>query len=117
MRPLRANPPVALREHVADHYDLRGPRPSCHRPPAPWRPQCPGALEAAIAEALANDAAHLRAVRQALDRHRHARELPPPLAVALPEDPRLRTLSVRPHPLRDYDALHPESPDEHEPQS
>ena len=76
----------------------------------------PSALEAAIAEALASDSAHLGAVRHALDRQRHARALPPPLAVALPEDPRLRTLSVRPHPLSDYDALHPQSPDEHEPE-
>ncbi len=76
----------------------------------------PGALEAAIAEALAHDSAHLGAVRQALDRQRHARALPPPLAVALPEDPRLRTLTVRPHPLREYDALQPEATDAHEPQ-
>jgi transposase len=75
----------------------------------------PGALEAAIAEALANDSAHLGAVRQLLDRQRHARALPPPLAVALPEDPRLRTLCVRPHPLADYDTLHPDTTDEHEP--
>jgi transposase len=76
----------------------------------------PSALEAAIAEALSHDSAHLGAVRQALDRQRHARALPPPLAVALPEDPRLRTLTVRPHPLREYDALQPEATDAHEPQ-
>ena len=28
---------------------------------------------------------------------------------ALPDDPRLRTLSVRPHDLADYDRLHDES--------
>lgn len=31
---------------------------------------------------------------------------PPPLPLALPDDPRLRSLSVRPHNLADYDRLH-----------
>ena len=48
------------------------------------------ALEAAIAAALAEDAAHLGAVRHFIDAHAHARGQRPPLAVALPEDPRLR---------------------------
>jgi transposase len=44
------------------------------------------ALEAAIAAALAEDAAHLGAVRHFIDRHAHARGKPPPIAVALPKD-------------------------------
>ena len=69
------------------------------------------ALEAAIGAALTEDAAHLGAVRHFIDQHAHARDEPPPIALALPE--RLRTLNVRPHPLSDYDHLSPENPDEH----
>jgi transposase len=63
------------------------------------------ALEAAIAAALAEDAAHLAAVRHFIDAHAHARGQRPPLAVALPNDQRLRELSVRAQPLSDYDRL------------
>jgi hypothetical protein len=63
------------------------------------------ALEAAIAAALAEDAAHLGAVRHFIDHHHNARRKPPPIAVTLPEDPRVRTLSVRPQPLSDYEQL------------
>ena len=42
------------------------------------------ALEAAIAAALAEDAAHLGAVRHFIDQHAHARGQRPPIAVALP---------------------------------
>ncbi|HUL64618.1 MAG TPA: IS21 family transposase [Burkholderiaceae bacterium] len=62
------------------------------------------ALEAAIAAALAEDAAHLGAVRHFIDQHAHARGQRPPIAVALPEDPRL-PLSVQPQPLSDYHQL------------
>jgi len=72
------------------------------------------ALEAAIAAALAEDAAHLAAVRHFIDAHAHARGQRPPLAVALPNDPRLRELSVRTQPLTDYDRLTRE-PHEHDP--
>jgi transposase len=73
------------------------------------------ALEAAIAAALAEDAAHLGAVRHFVDRHAHARGQPPPIAVALPDDPRLHALSVRSHPLSDYEQLSTASTDEREP--
>jgi len=63
-------------------------------------------LEAAIAEALGRGVAHPNAVRLALERRREARDQPPPLAVTLPDDPRLRNLTVRPHTLGDYDQLH-----------
>jgi transposase len=70
------------------------------------------ALETAIAAALAEDAAHLGAVRHFIDQHAHARGKPPPIAVVLPKDPRLHALSARAHALSDYEQLTPESPDE-----
>jgi hypothetical protein len=70
------------------------------------------ALEAAIAAALAEDAAHLGAVRHFIDSHAHARGQAPPIAVALPNDPRLHAISVRPHALSDYEQLTTESTDE-----
>ena len=69
----------------------------------------PVALECAIAAALQSDAAYLGGVRHFIDRHRKQSDKPPPLPLALLDDPRLRTLSVRPHDLADYDRLHDES--------
>lgn len=69
------------------------------------------ALEAAIAAALAEDAAHLGAVRHFVDRHAHARAQPPPIAVALPDDPRLHALHVRSHSLAGYAQLTAQSTD------
>lgn len=68
-------------------------------------------LQAAITEALARGVPHPNAVRLSLERRREQREQAPPLAVALPEDKRVRTLVVRPHDLDDYDQLqaHPET--------
>jgi hypothetical protein len=63
------------------------------------------ALEAAIAAALAEDAAHLGAVRHFIDSHAHARGQRPPIAVVLPKDARLHTIDVRPQPLSDYEQL------------
>lgn len=65
-----------------------------------------GALERAIAEALERDTPHLAGVRHLIDQHRHQSGQPPPLALDLPDDPRLRDLHVRPHDLADYDQLH-----------
>ena len=70
------------------------------------------ALEAAIAAALGEDAAHLGAVRHFIDAHAHARGQPPPIAVVLPNDPRLHALSVPTPALRDYEQLTAEHPDE-----
>jgi len=67
------------------------------------------ALEAAIAAALVEDAAHLGAVRHFIDAHAHAAGLRPPIAVSLPKDARIERLSVRPQPLSDYDRLTQES--------
>jgi len=71
-------------------------------------------LEAAIDEALAREVPHPHAVRLALQRRREQRDQPPPLAVALPPDPRVRALVVRPQALSDYDQLQsaPEDTDE-----
>jgi hypothetical protein len=62
-------------------------------------------LEAAIGEALARAVPHPNAVRLALERRRELRDQPPPLAVALPADQRVRDLVVQPHRLGDYDQL------------
>ena len=77
------------------------------------------ALEAAIAAALSEDAAHLGTVRHFIDQHAHARGQRPPIAVALPTDPRL-PLAVQPQPLSDYHQLvttttddEPTDPDPH----
>ena len=63
------------------------------------------ALERAIQATLAQDAVHLGAVRHFIDQHARADTLAPPIAVALPADPRVRDLSVRPHSLHEYDQL------------
>lgn len=71
-------------------------------------------LEATIGEALTRGVPHPNAVRLSLERRREQREQAPPLAVVLPEDPRVRNLVVRPHDLNDYDPLqtHPETDDD-----
>lgn len=71
------------------------------------------ALEAAIVAALAQDAAHLGAVRHFVDTHAQARGQVPPIAVTLPAALRLRALTVRPHPLSDHQHLTAEDPDDH----
>jgi transposase len=72
------------------------------------------ALAQAIEAALAENAAHLSAVRHFIDQHLAARGVPPPIAVTLPKDPRVH-LTVRAHDLREYEQLNQESSDEHEP--
>jgi transposase len=71
------------------------------------------ALEAAIAAALAEDTAHLGAVRHFIDHHAHARGQHPPIAVPLPKDARLQHLSVRAQPLSDYEQLTKDAADEY----
>ena len=71
-----------------------------------------GDLERAIAEALQRDTPHLAGVRHLIDQHRHQTGRPPPLPLALPDDPRLRALHVRPHNLADYDQLNTDNPHE-----
>jgi len=69
------------------------------------------ALDEAIATALARDAPHLGAVRQILDQRRHAKGKPPPVAISLPDDPRVRDLVVKPHALTSYDQIEKEEND------
>jgi len=63
------------------------------------------ALAQAIDSALAENAAHLSAVRHFIDQHRARRGARPPIPVHLPDDPRVRALNVRPHNLIDYEQL------------
>jgi hypothetical protein len=62
-------------------------------------------LEQAIREAIEKDIPHHHAVRQILERKRRAEGRSPTLPVELPDDPRVRELTVRPHTLESYDAL------------
>jgi transposase len=62
-------------------------------------------LEQAIREALEKDIPHHHAVRQILERQRRAEGRSPALPVELPDDPRVRELTVRPHTLESYDTL------------
>jgi len=71
------------------------------------------ALQAAIAAALREQVAHLGAVRHFIDQQRARRGQPPPIAITLPNDPRVRSLTVRPHPLSDYEQLLREKVHEH----
>lgn len=64
-----------------------------------------GDLLAAIDEAIAMDAPHIAAVRQVLDRRRRDAGLGAPVAVDLPDDPRIRDMVVRRPSLAAYDAL------------
>lgn len=63
------------------------------------------ALQEAIQEALHNDVPHLAAIHQILDRRRHQHGQTPPIAIPLPDNPRVRDIVVRPHSLESYDAL------------
>ncbi len=63
------------------------------------------ALESAVQEAVASNTPHLAAVHQILERNRHERGQAPPIAVQLPDDPRVRNVVVKPHSLGAYDEL------------
>jgi transposase len=65
----------------------------------------PARLEVAITEALAKGSPHPHSVRLILERAERDRHSLPPLPVHLPDDPRIRSLAVRPHSLDGYDAL------------
>lgn len=62
-------------------------------------------LELACLEALERGVPHDNAVRQSLERRREARELPPALALALPDNERVRNLTVRQSNLAAYDRI------------
>jgi hypothetical protein len=65
----------------------------------------PAELQAAIKDAIASDTPHPHSVRVALERRREARQMPPPIAVSLPEHVRAKDALVHPHQLDTYDAL------------
>ena len=69
-------------------------------------------LEVAIQEALQRDVPHPNAVRLSLQRRREQRDLPPPLAIPLPDKAKVRNLVVRPHTLTGYDQLDQQEPTE-----
>lgn len=73
-----------------------------------------GAFNDAVDEALANGAHHPAAVAQVLDRRRLEAGAAPPLPIELPDDPRVRGLSVRRHALEDYDTLEGDAEDDDE---
>ena len=66
-----------------------------------------GASELNLALAVVHERGVVRvpAVRQLLEQRRHAKGRTPPLALHLPDDPRVRDLVVTPHSLTTYDAL------------
>jgi transposase len=72
-----------------------------------------GALDDALAGALKAQAPHLAAVRQILEQARHAQAQPPPIAVALPQDSRVRDIVVHPHALTTYDQIRTETENDH----
>ena len=62
-------------------------------------------VESAVQEALRADALHVAAVRQILEQRAQDAGTPPPIAVPLPDDPKVRDLHVQPHDLATYDDL------------
>ena len=62
-------------------------------------------LDEAIREAIDRDIPHHHAVRQILERQSRAEGRKPTLPVTLPDDPRVRDLTIRPHTLESYDRL------------
>jgi hypothetical protein len=62
-------------------------------------------LQVAIIEALDRNVPHPSAVRLALERRRHDRQQPPPVAVNLPEHVQARDVPVRPPRLELYDQI------------
>lgn len=60
----------------------------------------------AITEAIEKRVPHPAAVQQILERTHRAESQPPPVAVGLPDDPRIRDITVTPHDLSTYDRIH-----------
>ncbi len=60
-------------------------------------------LDVALVEINGRELVHVPAIRMLLEQQRHAKGRPAPLAVSLPDDPRVRELVVRPHALTTYD--------------
>lgn len=62
-------------------------------------------MDVALETALARTASSAASVAYILDQRARARKQPPPLDVVLPDDARVRELSVQPHDLSAYDEL------------
>lgn len=62
-------------------------------------------LEAAMQDALTAGVPHPNTVRISLDRRLEEKNLPPPLAIPLPDDDRVRDMVIRPHSLDTYRLL------------
>jgi len=62
-------------------------------------------LDTALVEAHRRGAFAAHSVAHVLDQRRRARRAPTPFDPVLPDDPRVRDLDVRPHPLGSYDVL------------
>lgn len=69
-------------------------------------------LERALVVVNEQDVVHVPAIRMLLDQRRHAQGRPPPVAVSLPDDPRVRDIVVRPHALETYDNLREQDDDD-----
>jgi transposase len=67
-------------------------------------------LERAVAEVVAHDQMHLRAIHHVLDRLRHEAGQSPVLSVPITTDPRA-AVHVQPHALSTYDKLHTSTTD------
>ncbi len=63
-------------------------------------------LELAVSEAVQAQTTYVAAVRQVLERRRREQNLLEPVAIAIPNDPRIQNLVVVPHNLATYDKLH-----------
>jgi transposase len=74
----------------------------------------PEALDAALREAVAQDTAHLGAVRHLLDRRRHELAQPPPLTVPVSDDPRVKTQRVHTKDPAAYDQIRRSDDDDHD---
>jgi len=67
-------------------------------------------LELACVEALERGVPHDNAVRQSLERRREEKQLPPALALVLPDNEQARNLTVRTHTLAAYDQINQPRP-------
>ena len=67
-------------------------------------------LELACIEALERGVPHDNAVRQSLERRREEKQLPPALALVLPDNEQARNLTVRTHTLAAYDQINQPRP-------
>lgn len=67
-------------------------------------------LELACVEAMERGVPHDNAVRQSLERRREAQQLPPALALVLPDNEQVRNLTVRKRNLAAYDQINKTQP-------